>query len=146
MKKSIVRLLVLAGVSALFFIACGKDEDANPQNKMIQGNWQFDFSIDTLFNQQHDVVSIDTTTSADAGGAFFNLNADGKFQAKLSDTTVAGTYELINSSRTLRLTSVNGISEEIPVITLTDSQLVFMVEDDDYGNGNYSKEYFHFKK
>ncbi|KAA2245053.1 lipocalin family protein [Chitinophaga agrisoli] len=145
MQKSIVRLLALAGVFTLLFIACSKDDDTPPENKMIQGNWQFDFSIDTVFNPQNAVVSIDTTTSADVSGAYFNLKADGKFEANLSDTVVTGTYRLING-QTLELTNNQGISDQVPVITLTDTQMVFMVRDNDYGNGNYSKEYFHLKK
>ncbi len=145
MQKSIVRLMALAGVLSLLFMACSKDDDTPPENKMIQGNWQFDFSIDTLFNAQNAVVSVDTTTSADVSGAYFNLKADGKFEANLSDTVITGSYRLIDG-KTLELTNGQGISDNVPVITLTDTKLVFMVQDNDYGNGNYSKEYFHLKK
>jgi len=38
------------------------------------------------------------------------------------------------------------VADYLPILTLTSNQLVFVITDTAYGNGNYSKEYLYFKK
>jgi hypothetical protein len=143
MRKPFTWLLAMAGTITIIFAACSKDDDKQqPDNSVIAGTWHFEVGIDSLFNQQHQLISVDTL---DADSAYITFQQDGKFSSNLNDTTVSGSYTLVNAN-TLELSSNGSVPQQVNIVTLNSAQLVFSTTDTDFGNGNYSKEYFYFKK
>jgi len=146
MIKPFAWLLALAGIIAIVFTACSKDDDPKPSdNSKIVGTWRFEIGVDSLFDKDNQLVSVDTTLAADLDldNPSITFEQNGKVSSILSDTTT-GTYTL--NGKILEIVSSDGISQQLNVITLDGTQLVFETTDTDYGNGNYSKDYFYFKK
>ncbi|GAA0531639.1 hypothetical protein [Chitinophaga japonensis] len=146
MKKPYLLLLALAFVLTGLFVSCSDDDD-NPQpdhNALIQGRWQYEYGLDTLFNAQHEVVSADTVDTDGQDNIYFDFQENGQFSTNLGNDTTVGSYRFVNAS-TLELT-VDGVSDQAPVQTLTAQQLTFVLVDTDYGNGNYSRTYYYFSK
>ena len=146
MRKPFTWLLAMAGTITIAFAACSKDDDKQqPDNSVIAGTWHFEVGIDSLFNKEHQLVSVDTLDVENADSVYITFQQDGKFSSNLNDTTVSGVYTLVNAT-TLELSNNGSVPQQVNIVTLNSTQLVLSSTDTDFGNGNYSKEYFYLKK
>ena len=133
LQKSILCLVVLMSACMVGFTSCSGDEDVTGQG--IVGRWQSTHG--TIWNKTNGVMDDE---SYDGPYTFTTLTfgADGKFKMVTSvfeDFNFAGTYKL--SGNTLEMT-VEGITENMNVLKLTDSQLIieYFFDDgiDEYGD------------
>gem|GEM_PF-1016596 len=146
MRKPFTWLLAMAGTITIAFAACSKDDDKQqPDNSVIAGTWHFEVGIDSLFNKELQLVSVDTLDVENADSVYITFQQDGKFSSNLNDTTVSGVYTLVNAT-TLELSNNGSVPQQVNIVTLNSTQLVLSSTDTDFGNGNYSKEYFYLKK
>ena len=146
MRKPFTWLLAMAGTITIAFAACSKDDDKEgPDNSVIAGTWRFEIGIDSLFNKQNQLISVDTLDVENPANTYITFQQDGKFSSNLNDTTVTGTYALVDS-KTLELSNNGSVPQQVNIVTLNSTQLVLSSTDTDFGNGNYSKEYFYLKK
>ena len=146
MRKPFTWLLAMAGTITIAFAACSKDDDKQqPDNSVIAGTWHFEVGIDSLFNKEHQLLSVDTLDVENADSVYITFQQDGKFSSNLNDTTVSGVYTLVNAT-TLELSNNGSVPQQVNIVTLNSTQLVLSSTDTDFGNGNYSKEYFYLKK
>jgi hypothetical protein len=146
MRKPFTWLLAMAGTITIAFAACSKDDDKQqPDNSVIAGTWHFEVGIDSLFNKEHQLVSVDTLDVENADSVYITFQQDGKFSSNLNDTTVSGVYTLVNAT-TLELSNNGSVPQQVNIVTLNSTELVLSSTDTDFGNGNYSKEYFYLKK
>ena len=53
---------------------------------------------------------------------------------------------MLVNAQTLELSNNGSVPQQVNIVTLNSTQLVLSSTDTDFGNGNYSKEYFYLKK
>jgi len=145
MRKPYVLLLALALAGVGVVASCSDDDDPQPDNAaLLHGRWQYEYGLDSLFTAQGEFMSVDTVDTRGQDNIYIDFQENGQFSTNLGNDTTTGAYRLVNAS-TLELT-VDGISDQVPVKTLTAQQLTFVITDTDTDSGNYSREYYHFRK
>lgn len=147
MQKPHILLLTLAGLFSGALVSCSNDDDDNPApytNPLIYGRWEYVVGLDSMFNRDHQLISADTIDTRGNDSIYINFQENGQVQTTLDDVS-SGTYRF-KDAQTLEVKNQSGVSDDLPIHTLTPDELTFIITDTAYGNGNYSREYLYFRK
>lgn len=145
MRKPYFLLLTLLLTTGILVSCKSKKDDPAPYtNPLIYGRWEYVVGLDSLWNKQNQLLSVDTVDTKGKNDIHLTFQENGQAETSL-DEVGSGTYRF-KDAQTLEVKNSSGISDYLPILTLTSNQLVFVITDTAYGNGNYSKEYLYFKK
>lgn len=145
MRKPYFLLLTLAVITGILVSCKSKDDDPAPYtNPLIYGRWEYVIGLDSLWNKQNQLISVDTIDTKGNDSIFISFQENGQVQTTLDEVN-SGTYRF-RDAQTLEVRNQSGVSDYLPILTLTNDRLTFVITDTAYGNGNYSKEYLYFKK
>lgn len=145
MKKPYFLLLTL-GLAAGILVSCkSKNNDPAPYtNPLIYGRWEYVIGLDSLWNKQHQLLSVDTVDTRGNDSVYITFQENGQVQTTLDEVN-SGTYRF-KDTQTLEVKNQSGVSDYLPILDLSADRLTFVITDTAYGNGNYSKEYLYFRK
>jgi hypothetical protein len=146
MQKPRFLLLTLAGLLTGILASCGNDDDdpAPYTNPLIYGRWEYEVGLDSLFNREHQLISADTIDTRGNDDIYIDFKENGTVQTTFDGVT-SGTYRFTDP-QTLEVKNQSGVSDQLPIHTLSADRLTFVITDTAYGNGNYSREYLYFRK
>ncbi len=134
-------LFSVCAATLLLFSACSKDDDKNvsemsvtEMNSMIIGSWNFD---------HEDWWESDGDHGTEYGGEErLTFNSDGTYIELLEDDRYTGTYWITNKKELIMRNenSYYSYNDTLIIETLTKTDLIMLLGDDDYGHKYYYKK------
>lgn len=145
MRKPYFLLLTLLLTYGILICCKSKKDDPAPYtNPLIYGRWEYVVGLDSLWNKQNQLLSADTVDTNGKDDIYLTFHENGQAETTL-DEVGSGSYRF-KDAQTLEVRNSSGIPDYLPIHKLTSSELIFVITDTAYGNGNYSKQYLYFKK